>query len=120
MLPFLKQLVNGKNTVLWQRSVKTQYFGVWHALFKLSCVHGRKSENSMIQQETRLRIQRSEDTTTVDPTVSDIAELLSLDTDEEDVSIKIPLRTGPGRKKIHISLIIVFAYYYFEGRTNVI
>lgn len=102
-----------------QRSVKTQYFGVWHALFKLSCVNGEKSENSsMIQQETRLRKQRGEEKTIEDPTVPDIAESLLLDTDEEDVSNKIPPRTVLAIKT-HMYIIEFCAYHYFEARKQV-
>lgn len=105
--------------MLRQRSVRTQYFGVWHALFKLSCVNGEKSENSsMIQQETRLRKQREEEKTIVDPTMSDVAESLSLGTDEEDVSIKIPPWTVPGMKK-YMYIIEFCAYCYIIARKQV-
>lgn len=110
--------MNAKNTALGQRSVKTQYVGVWHALFKLSCVNGEKSENScMIQQETRLRKRREERRR--HNYVSDIAELLSLDTDGEDVSIKNTSKDCAGNKN-NIYFYEFCASNYFEGRKNVI
>lgn len=82
LLLFFKQKVNAKNTALRQRSVKTQYFGVWHALFKLSCANGEKSENSCtIQQEMKLRNRyekRDEHATIVDPTVQNYYHWIQL------------------------------------------
>lgn len=81
-----------------------QYFGVWHARFKLSRVSEKVEKIALIQQEAEAEVTKSgEDTTTVDPTVSVEAELLSLDTSEGGIPLCHEYRNNPFiYKLVHI------------------